>query len=227
MKVYDFINFQDVKDACQLTLEHKFLTLLLGGPGLGKTFSMHYLRKKIENTFLIDIRPQDKKAFVNPWKRLARQVLGDEIYDSKCKKLDFSDLTDYIVHGLNSRQASNLVFIDEAGSIGFPVLRNFRSMVDRTRSSTGYIISGPEYFNDNLKTWAEEEKIQGMNELQSRVDYKLTLVKPPFEDKEYACMQEGITDKVTIRKIAARSDNFRTLFREIYFHKHGIKSQFD
>lgn len=226
MKVYNFANLQKIKIAAELTIENKFLTIVLGGPGLGKTFSLNYLLRKTENTFLIEVTPQDKRAYVEPWRRLARQVVGEEIYHSKCARLNFSDLIDFIIIALNSKKTNSLVLIDEAGSMSYPVLRNFRSMVDRTRKSTGYMISGPEYFRDNLNTWIEA-KIQGMNELESRIDFEVTLNLPTLKEKKFVCINEGITDTEIIKSIAARSNNFRSLFREIYLHKKGIKSRFD
>ena len=91
--------------------------------------------------------------------------------------------------------------------MSFPVLRNFRQLVDKTRKSTGYLISGPEYFRDNVKTWIDHG-IQGMSELESSIDYEVTLKSPVYDEKKYACTEEGISDIEIINKIAKRADNF-------------------
>jgi hypothetical protein len=66
-----------------------------------------------------------------------------------------------------------------------------------------------------------------MNELESRIDYEVTLTLPEYDEKKFVCEEEGIEDIKVINKIAKRSNNFRALFREIYLHKKGIKSRFD
>jgi hypothetical protein len=114
---------------------------------------MNYLRRRNENTFFISIAAKDNRAYVDPWRRLALQVVGEETYYSKCVDLSYGDLIEYLVFGLNSRGTDNLVLVDEAGAMSFPMLRNFRNLVDLTRSSTGYLISGPEYFRDNINIW--------------------------------------------------------------------------
>jgi hypothetical protein len=104
------------------------------------------------------------------------------------------------------------------------MLRNFRSLADRTKKSTGYIISGPDYFIKNLKRWIKDD-VPGMKELDTRIDLYVRLTAPEHSEKKFVCEREGISDPSKIREICTRVDNFRDLFREIDFYHKGIEGR--
>ena len=104
------------------------------------------------------------------------------------------------------------------------MLRHFRSLADRTKMSTGFIFSGPEYFIKKLKSWIKDE-VEGMKELDTRIDLFVKLSAPTYKEKKYVCVKEGVIEPNKIREICSNSQNFRDLFREIDFYKKGIQGR--
>ena len=223
--VYDTINLQKVMKICQLTVTHQWLTLLQGESGFGKTLGFKYFALKNKNVFLVQVEAADKRNYIGPWQRLAIQVLGEEFYYKNCEHVKFAHLIDFIIAGLNASPERKLVVIDEGGSLGEAMLRQFRNLTDRTRKTTGWILGGPNYFVDNLNGWIKQ-KVQGMAELETRIDCICSLMPPDDDDKKFICAQEGVEESA-IPGIVKKSTNFRTLFREINNYKNNIPSRYE
>lgn len=223
MKVYNFKNSQTILNACKMALEYKMVVLVEGASGLGKTFAFDYFKKKHmnANVFVDELRSTDRAK--HPWVRLLTKLAQDN--DKKgFRAFDLDELGNQLVARLNTTGCSNLVVLDEAGFLNFAMLRHFRSLANRTKKSTGYIISGPDYFIKNLKKWVKDE-VEGMKELDTRIDLFVKLTAPDYEEKKFVCNSEGIRDVAKVREICSRVDNFRELFREIDFYHRGIEGR--
>jgi hypothetical protein len=219
MKVYNLRNFQTIYNACKLAQDHKMVVLIEGASGLGKSFAFDYYALKNSNVYKDELQSADSPR--HPWERLLVKVQEDNFIKGR---YDLAELSTELVSSLNIKENPNLVILDEAGFLNFRMLRHFRSLRDRTKRSTGYIISGPDYFIDNLKTWIKN-KVPGMNELDTRIDIFVKLAVPDHKEKKFVCKKEGIVDPTKIREISSRVDNFRDLFREISFYHQGIEGR--
>lgn len=225
MKVYNFQNSQTVLRACKMALENKMVVLVEGASGLGKTFAFDYFKKKNPNAnvFVDELRSTDRAK--HPWERILTKLTQDNSYRRKgIRTYDLDDLSSQLVSRLNAAGAPNLVILDEAGFLNFQMLRHFRSLANRTKKSTGYIISGPDYFIKNLKQWVTDQ-VPGMKELDTRIDLFVKLTAPDYKEKKFVCESEGIANVAKTREISSKVDNFRDLFREIDFYHKGIEGR--
>lgn len=219
MKVYNLKNFQTVYNACKLAHDQKMVVLIEGASGLGKSFAFEYYERKNQNVFVDELRGTDSER--HPWERLLIKVKEDNF---KKRLYDMDELSNELVSSLNIKENANLVVLDEAGFLRPKMLKKFRSLVDRTKKTTGYVISGPDYFIKNLKTWIKNE-VEGMRELDTRIDIFVKLTLPDYKEKHFICKNEGIDDPTKAREISSRVDNFRDLFREIKFYHNGIEGR--
>lgn len=204
--------------------KNHWVAVIEGESGYGKTFSYRYINQKFQNVFYVEMTSTDRQSYTSIWKRLALKVLGDEVYNKNCRDVSLATLTDYIVFGLNSKE-NNICILDEGGALSMASLRYFRSLADRTKFSTGYILSGPGYFVKRLNTFIKDQ-IDGAAELETRIDLIVTLQAPSTKEKQFICSKEGIEKAETVSAIIKKAQNFRSLFREIEFHKVGIQSRY-
>lgn len=224
-KVYNTANLQKMIKVCELARDNHWLSIVEGESGYGKSFTYSYFQEKNEESvYLIEMVATDKRKESSIWRRLLLMVLGEDFYYSKCEKASFEELTNYLVFGLTTKKNS-LVIIDEGGFLSIQNLRYFRSLVDRTRDTTGYVISGPGYFVKKLNEWIAENK-EGIQELETRIDLIITLTAPTYKEKMFICEKEGVEGKANADAIAKKSSNYRALFREIDFYRKDVKSRY-
>jgi len=118
------------------------------------------------------------------------RILIQLAQDNNLKRsfLDLEDLANQLVSHLNTRKGPNLMILDEAGFLNFNMLRHFRSLAGRTKKTTGYVISGSNYFIKSLKSWIADE-ISGMKELDTRIDLYVKLLPPSYKEKKFVCLK--------------------------------------
>lgn len=235
-KVHQTKNLQKIQKICKLTQQYCWLTLLQGESGYGKTFGLKYFALTRGDVYVVDGNSTDNKNPIGLWKRLAIQVLGEDFFSRNCPDATLAEVMEYLVAGLNSKSEPSLVILDEGGFLSLPNLKHMRSLVDRTKSTTGFILSGPEYFIDKVNKMIEESKKEnkggkkkineGVNEVQTRIDIIVTLLAPNYREKCKICASEEIDEKKAI-EIAKKSAEFRSLFRNINLSKVGINSRYE
>lgn len=224
-KIHNTHSRQKICAICEITQKYGWLTLLQGESGFGKTFGLKYFALKNNNVYLTEAISTDNKRPMKIWTRVAIQVLGEDFFYKNCAKAKFAELIDFLVAGLNAKPERSIVILDEGGFLNHANLRHLKSLVDRTKQTTGYILSGPEYFVENVKTWIAE-KVPQMKELETRIDLIATIAAPAYEEKVNICVAEGLNLK-DAKIIAKKSGELRSLFRNIINHKMGISSRYE
>src|SRR5438105_3895927 len=106
--IYTTYNYEQTIELCEVTQANHYLTLLQGESGFGKTFAALVYQLSHQNVYVVELEESDKNRFTNMWRRLALQVLGDELYNKYCKDASFEEITNYLIYGLNSKSTDNL-----------------------------------------------------------------------------------------------------------------------
>jgi DNA transposition AAA+ family ATPase len=211
-------NFQRVQEVCDDAMGNHKMIAICGDPGLGKTTSLRYYQQRHKNVFLLTVKPSmTPKSF---WESLFDKVTtSDKALVGMTSRRPLYYTLQAVANLLNSYDRS-LLIIDEAGKLDAPMLEHLHEVRDDTASSTGIVLSGPEYFKRNLSQWVASERI-GMPEIWRRINYWESLVAPEKSEIKEFCRHYKITDEQVIRKLISECKNFGTLYNKIVEYRAG------
>ncbi|QNN44476.1 ATP-binding protein [Pedobacter roseus] len=118
-------------------------------------------------------------------------------------------IIDSIAYFLNSARGKNLIVFDEAGKFSPRELLYIHDLRDSTLQSTGYILTGPPYFErDVLKNVKNE--LKGIPEFHRRINNWIELGLPSYNEKLALCKHYGIIDSRLVQSLC-KSVEFETL----------------
>lgn len=206
-------NFQAIKAACRLATTHRRLTAICGEAGLGKTVALQIFQKANKNVFMMTVRPSmGIKTF---WVELMSKVClyGDKVLSTSYYKRPLYFTLNKICQAFNQYE-NPLLIIDEAGKLTPQMLLHLHEVRDETKSNLGIVISGPNYFKDNLEYWASRNK-QGIPELITRINSWVHLEVPTIYEMKAICKEYQVTDPQVVKGLTYQTDNFRTLHNRI------------
>nr|WP_299382184.1 ATP-binding protein [Allomuricauda sp.] len=202
-------NFDVIQELCSKVQEKSQMVGLLGYPGAGKTEAFKYYLSRNDNTaYMWFQKTMNPKEFYT--KLLS--VCGYE--NTSTKELSFHTIMEMIALRFRSTKGKQLLIIDEAGKFNSQQLEYIHELRDLTRESLGIILSGPEYFHDNLMKW-KSLGLVGIPELESRITSYVWLERPLRREIKAICNHHGILDTRIIKSQFYGIDNFRDLMHEI------------
>ena len=208
-KVLSTPNFETIQNICQLAHKESYFFGLVGYTGSGKTTAFEYYTNANENAYLIDLKPSMKaKDF---YLKLLK-IVGVQVSENE---RDLYKLIRTLVDELTSKYEKQLLIIDEAGKFQPKFLEYLHELRDDTKSNTGIIISGPEYFYRDLVAWKKRE-VRGVPEFFRRVLYWEFLEAISDEEIIKYCHAHKINDKKVIKKISEECDNFSEVDSQIF-----------
>jgi DNA transposition AAA+ family ATPase len=199
-------NFSTCQRICRDAQTNKKMIAITGNPGYGKTTALEYYVATCNDypAYFVTVKPSMSPVqFYREISHGMRISAGNTIYD--CIKA--------VSERLN-REEHSLLVIDEAGKFTPKMLQYLHELRDYTRESAGIVLSGPEYFKNNLVNWVYKDKI-GMSEVFRRINYWQELVSPSKEEIYSICIGHGIEDKDIIRQLQNKCKNFGALHNEI------------
>lgn len=215
-------NFKKVQAVCTDALINRRMIGISGQPGYGKTVALTHFFGSNPNVYLMTVKPSMKAK--NFWISLyqsfqyenpeleERHNLHDHrsIYYVLRKACDF----------LNSK-GQCLLIIDEAGKFSPKMLEYLHELRDETKETTGIVLSGPDYFKNNLFKWVQDQKI-GMPEVWRRINYWEHLQAPSKNEIKSFLEHYNIVDADFSKRLYVECPDFSSIQNTILAYKHSL-----
>jgi hypothetical protein len=203
IKIIESDNFSSVNRTCSEALEFSNMCAIIGDPGYGKTTALQYFTKKHERVFYITVKKSmTPKIFYS----LLLEVVG---FQNMHKQNNVYYIIDSIAYYLSESTEKNLIIIDEAGKLTHRELLYLHDLRDSVATNTGIVLSGPRYFEANIKEMAANG-MEGLPELSRRIVNWVELYLPSSQEKRAICMEYGIIGTRLLKHLSSGSE-YRTL----------------
>jgi DNA-binding Xre family transcriptional regulator len=200
-------NFNTIQSNCNDAAQRHLMLGLVGYTGAGKTTALNQYYKQTPNVYYVECKNimNRKQFFANILKELGLNVAGT-VYD----------MVNRIIEEFNSKE-NPLLIIDEAGKLSHTLILDLHDLRNATQFNLGIILSGCEYFKDNLETSVNRRK-QGMPEFYSRVVDWVILSKPSKREIETILEVNGASDVLSTKP---RFSNFREVYNAVVNFRFG------
>lgn len=194
-------NYNTIKATCEDAQKNSKMISIIGYPGAGKTTALEWFSSENELTYYVRVEPSMNA------RHFYQRILQSIGVQGKDIGKDLHEMINDIAYRLNYNPNKKLLIVDEAGKFKTKFLEYLHEIRDKTNTTTGIILAGPEYFHDNLMKWKNQGVI-GVPELYRRINHWEYLSRPTFPEAKRLCEVIGLTDLDTIKKIFETSDNF-------------------
>lgn len=194
-------NFNTVQALCLDAANRHMMFGLIGYTGAGKTTALKQFCQSTPNVYYVECKNimNRKQFFATVLKELGVNVAGTVF-----------DMVNRIIDEFNAKE-NPLLIIDEAGKLSHTLTLDLHDLRNATNDNLGIILSGCEYFKDNLETAVKRDK-QGVPEFYSRiVDWQI-LSKPSRREITAIFEANGI-DKTELSQ--QRFSNFREVYNTV------------
>ena len=191
-------NFNTVQTLCADAANRHMMFGLIGFTGAGKTTALNQYYLSTPNVYYVECKNimNRKQFFASILTELGVSVAGT-VYDMVTR----------IIDEFNSKKNPVLI-IDEAGKLSHTLILDIHDLRNATQNNLGIILSGCEYFKDNLETAVKRDK-QGIPEFYSRVVSWQILTKPSRREVSAIFEVNGV-DETELSK--QRFSNFREVY---------------
>lgn len=194
-------NFNTVQALCLDAATRHMMFGLIGYTGAGKTTALKQFSQSNPNVYYVECKNimNRKQFFATVLKELGVNVSGTVF-----------DMVNRIIDEFNAKE-NPLLIIDESGKLSHTLTLDLHDLRNATHDNLGIILSGCEYFKDNLETAVKRDK-QGVPEFYSRiVDWQI-LSKPSKREITAIFEVNGI-DKTELSQ--QRFSNFREVYNMV------------
>jgi AAA domain-containing protein len=204
-KLIETDNLITTHQVCLDVIQNLKFIGLVGETGYGKTTS---LQTFIKNNF------QYNMYYIKVRKSMTTKLFYSEMLnaiggETGLNKGSVFSMINRIAFILNNSGKKNILIIDEAGRLTKNQWHYIQEVRDETESSTGIIISGPEYFKSKLTEW-KDKNIEGIPEVYRRIGGWVHLKKPTSRELKAILKTHKISD-VEFIEIALKAQNFGEL----------------
>lgn len=206
--IFETDNFITIQNICTKARDKKRMYAIIGYEGAGKTIALQYFKRNHKNVYYVKL---GKSVGIKPFYLSILNQLG---LCNTPSDAPIGFILNKIAENLNANRAANLIIIDEAGKLKPGQLEHIHDLRDRTEHTTGIIVAGPGYFQDNVERWSEKN-IVGIPEFHSRVYDFERLERPTKREVVALCKAYDIKEKKTINRIYKVQNNFRKITFEI------------
>jgi Cdc6-like AAA superfamily ATPase len=206
-------NFNRVQAVCRDAYNNSKMIAITGEPGYGKTTALSHFKKTNANVYYFSVKPS--MTHINFWGSIhaeLNRVPIEEIHSPR----GLHYLIRKVVGFFKDKEKS-LLILDEAGKFNAKMLELIHELRDDTKTNTGIIMAGPNYFKSNLEKWVQKQKI-GMPEVMRRINYWEQLYAPDKSEMRNFCEYYGATDYDVIKRITQESKNFGDLHNKLIEH---------
>lgn len=196
-----------INENCQDALEYHRMISFIGDSGFGKTKSLQYFSARKRNVYYLVVEKSmtSRQFYVELLK-----VLG---FTNSFRGSDLNSLIKSISFHLCQSKQPNLLIIDEAGKFSANQLLFLHEIRDNTKSNTGIVLAGPQYFNKNMDDWRLAGR-EGIPELYRRIQTWIPLQEPTLKEKKAYCSEFGILNDLA-DELVDESRDFGTLDNKI------------
>ncbi len=208
MEIFTTVNFNIIYEICSIAQKKRKMYAIIGYTGAGKTVGLKYYKNKFKNVIYITVRKSmtSKEFYIS--------LLRSIGYEGDAINLSLYVIINLIIEKINLAKENCLLIIDEAGKFKPSQLEYVHELRDQTQDKMGIILSGPEYFYDNLLKW-KASKVVGIPEVFRRIQMFENLPSISFTEAKNICLKKGVNDIKIIRKIFKRTDNYSELMNNI------------
>lgn len=203
-------NYNTIQNLCKDAQESSKMMALIGYPGAGKTTGFESYMEKSSNVFLIQVTASMNAK--NFYRELA-STIGCEIN----YQIDLYTLIKNICDELEATHDKKLLIIDEAGKFQPKFLEYIHELRDKTKLTTGIVISGPEYFKHHVDEWVNK-RIVGMEEFKRRVSHWEFLNPLKKSEIKNFINAYGITDPLFIKEACLICKDYGAVEDMIFFY---------
>lgn len=187
-------NFSTIQGICADAHKYSKMVAIIGYPGSGKTTALeHYLDNNKNVYYLCVTASMNARDFYT-------KLLNAMGIEGKSIGNNLHALIKQVCYKLNYSQERQLLIIDEAGKFKPKFLEYLHEVRDATEHTTGIILAGPEYFQDNIQKW-KNQGIIGVPELFRRIQHWEHLIPPSKNEISVLCKAHGIEDTESIKEI--------------------------
>lgn len=200
-KLIKTANFNTVINLCKDAAKRHYLYGLVGCTGAGKTTALKQYYASNPNVFYVECKNiMNRKHFFGAiLKELGINFIGT-VYD----------MVNRIEEEFKSIE-NPLLIIDEAGKLSHTLILDLHDLRNATMNNLGIILSGCEYFKENLEKGVQKDK-QGVPEFYSRIISWQILASPRKKEVEAICEVNGICYDDMERR---NYPNFRDIFNDV------------
>lgn len=170
-KIHQIDNFKFVQRSCEDAMINNKMIGILAPSGVGKTYSLQYFVNNNQNVFCIELSESVNSKEM--YTRILNSIQGKNIR----YKESVTELIWKIQNELANQSSKSLIIIDEVGKFHKKRVSYFHELRNFTQYRCGIIISGPEYFEEDVIGWINDN-IHGVEEFYSRVSYWVKLIRP-------------------------------------------------
>jgi DNA transposition AAA+ family ATPase len=197
-KIVETGNFRTVQIMCKHVARWHQMCGLTGFPGAGKTTALKSYYRSNPHVYYVEC-----KSYMNnrQFFRSISNELGVNCEGSLC------DMLESIVTAFKKKE-SPLLIIDEAGKLSHRQILVLHDLRNATDSNLGIILSGCEYFRENLEKGVKREKT-GIPEFYGRISSWQILSAPSKAETKAIFESNGICDE------GLKQRGYES-FREIY-----------
>lgn len=202
-KIIASTNFNTITSLCSDVKKYSNMVAIIGEPGYGKTLSLKYFSDRNENVYYINVKKtMTAKIFYS-------EILNNIGFANKHGQDNIYYIIESIAHYLNENKQKNLLVIDEAGKLSHNHLLYLHDLRDSISKSTGIVIAGPKYFQNDITNQLKLNKI-GIPELYRRINTWIELDLPSYNEKFQLCKFSGIKNDNLINAIC-KDIQYKTL----------------
>lgn len=209
MITFTTINFNIIQELCKDALTNSKMIALIGYPGAGKTVGLKYFsdnnREKV--IYIVVRKSMSTKDFYI-------ELLNAVGYEGENNQSSIYIIMNMIIFKIKNCKSKILLIIDEAGKFKSGQLEYIHELRDQTIDKLGIVLSGPEYFYDNLYSW-KERSIIGIPEVFRRIQVFENMIPLSFAEIKGICNAYGITNIKLINNKFKDSENFSDLHYKI------------
>lgn len=200
----EFNNFITTYEACKDAHRYKRMVGIVGDPGYGKSTALEvYQLDNQDCVVYVDARlSMNAKLFYST----IYNTISGESYDPT---VPLYFLIRKAANKFNEDSRNKLLIIDEAGNFSSKMLEFLHEFRDLTKETTGIILAGPNYFEENIKKW-NRLMVRGIPEVYSRIGLWISLKAPTREEKISMIRAYGIKDEPFEKYVLGLNSEFRT-----------------
>lgn len=194
-------NFNTVQNVCQDAATRHLMVGLIGYTGAGKTTALKQFYQANPDVYYVKCKNimNRKQFFSSVLKELGINV-GGTVFD----------MVNRIADEFNAKRNA-LLIIDDAGKLSHTLVLDLHDLRDSTSENLGIVLSGCEYFKENLETAVKRDK-QGVPEFYSRIVNWQFLSKPSRREIDAIFQANGIEKSEATKQ---RYSNFREVSNAI------------
>ncbi|WP_109830126.1 AAA family ATPase [Reichenbachiella versicolor] len=219
-KLAPISSFNMIQDNMHEAHEKKQLMVIIGATGFGKTVGFHhYMNYTNYKCYYTQIKPAEaaKPFFYRLNDLINERDIGMDNYRSSSS---LNWLIEKSSYDFLNKKDNPMLIIDEAGNFKKNSQSYLRQVWDNIKGNSAMIISGPDRYDKNLKTW-NRDLSTGIPELVSRINNWKYVPAPTYEDIKLICLENEIDDKRIIKFIYENSHNLRNVKDYVLAYHNG------